>query len=120
MGSGPPLATHAVKASGKRGWTRLKPCLRHFCHAMSIYRRSDRVPLSDVAATPQPRRDGAQPQNDVEWTTQRAKEPAMGLLRPTAHWASALPRDVVPHALLSRFPRICNLLAVLWQDPNSL
>jgi hypothetical protein len=42
------------------------------------------------------------------------------LLRPTAQWASALPDPVVPHALLSKFPRICNLLAILWQDPLSL
>ena len=87
---------------------------------MSIYRRTDRVPLSDVAATAQPRAAGGQAQNDVDWTTRRAKEPATGLLRPTAQWASALPREVVPHGLLSKFPRICNLLAVLWQDPGSL
>ena len=87
---------------------------------MSIYRRTDRVPLNDVSVTTQRREDGAQPQNDVDWTTRRAKEAATGLLRPTAHWVSTLPRDVVPHALLSKFPRIANLLAVLWQDPGSL
>ena len=36
------------------------------------------------------------------------------------NWASALPDDVLPNALLAKFPRIANLLAVLWQDPNSL
>jgi len=87
---------------------------------MSIYRRSDRVPMSDVAATAQPCTVGAHAQNDVDWTTQRSKEPASGMLRPTAQWAAALPSPVVPHALLSKFPRICNLLAVLWQDPASL
>jgi hypothetical protein len=79
---------------------------------MSIYRRSDRVPA--------PRTVGAQAQNDVDWTTRRSREPANGLLRPTAQWATTLPAHVVPHALLAKFPRICNLLAVLWQDPGSL
>jgi hypothetical protein len=87
---------------------------------MSIYRRTDRVPLNDVSATAQPRAGAGQTQDGVDWATRRAKDPATGLLRPTARWASALPRDVVPHALLSKFPRIANLLAVLWQDPNSL
>jgi hypothetical protein len=87
---------------------------------MSIYGRTDRVPLSDVAATAQPRTGDLQAQNDVDWTTRRARGPATGLLRPTAQWAASMPREVVPHALLSKFPRICNLLAVLWQDPGSL
>ena len=46
--------------------------------------------------------------------------------RPTAssgrrsNWASTLPPDVRPNALLAKFPRIANLIAVLWRDPNSL
>jgi len=87
---------------------------------MSIYRRTDRVPLSDVAANAQSHARGGSSQNDIDWATRRAKEPANGLLRPTANWAGGLPRDVVPHALLSKFPRIANLVAVLWQDPSSL
>lgn len=59
-------------------------------------------------------------QNDENWQAKRASQPANGLLRPTANWASALPDDVRPTALLTKFPRIANLLAVLWQDPNSL
>ena len=87
---------------------------------MSIYRRTDRVPLSDLAPTTQTRDTGTRAQNDVDWTKRRSKEPAAGLLRPTAQWAAALPRHVVPNALLAKFPRICNLIAVLWQDPGSL
>jgi hypothetical protein len=87
---------------------------------MSIYRRTDWAPISDLAAIAQPRTVGAGPQDDVDWARRRSKEPANGLLRPTAQWAAALPEPVVPHALLLKFPRICNLLAVLWQDPSSL
>ncbi len=36
------------------------------------------------------------------------------------NWASTLPPDARPSALLAKFPRIANLIAVLWQDPNSL
>ena len=76
--------------------------------------------MSDVVAAVQPRPGGTQAQREVDWTTRRAKQPATGLLRPTADWAAGLPREAVPHALLSNFPRICNLLAVLWQNPGSL
>ena len=87
---------------------------------MSIYRRTDRVPLSDVVASAQPHDSGVQAQNDVEWTARRSKDLISGILRPTENWASGLPAEVVPRALLSKFPRIGNLLAVLWQDPGSL
>jgi len=76
--------------------------------------------MSDLAVTAQPRTVGVEAQNDVDWTTRRSQKPAAALLRPTAQWAAALPAPVVPHAMLSKFPRICNLLAVLWQDPPSL
>jgi len=93
---------------------------------MSIYRRTDRVPLNDVAFSAEPSTPVAQSsvgvvqsQNDEDWTKKRSCEPVNGLLRPTINWASSLPPDVVPNALLAKFPRIANLLAVLWDDPNS-
>jgi hypothetical protein len=36
------------------------------------------------------------------------------------HWVLALPNDIRPKALLAKYPRIANLVAVLWQDSNSL
>ena len=50
-----------------------------------------------------------QSQNDQHWQGKRASQPANGLLRPTVNWASALPDDTRPHALLAKFPRIANL-----------
>jgi len=94
---------------------------------MSIYWRTDRVPLNDVAfsaepGTPVATSAGAgvvQSQNDEDWSRKRSAEPVNGLLRPTINWASGLPPQVLPKALLAKFPRIANLLAVLWDDPNS-
>jgi hypothetical protein len=87
---------------------------------MSIYRRSDRVPLNDLAIGVAPRPAATRPDTGEDWTKRRAAQPANGLLRPTLAWAATLPEPVQPKALLSKFPRIANLLAVLWQDPNSL
>ena len=87
---------------------------------MSIYRRSDRVPLNDVTTVTGSYAPGARPQNDEDLSKRRASEPANGLLRPTVNWASRLRLDARPNALLGKFPRIANLLAVLWADPNSL
>ena len=84
---------------------------------MSIYRRTDRVPLNDVTVAGPTHAADVQSQNDEYWQTRRASQPANGLLRPTMHWATALPTDIRPNALLAKYPRIANLLAVLWQDP---
>ncbi len=87
---------------------------------MSIYRRTDRVPFNDLAVAGPTRTTDVHSQNDEYWATKRASRPANGLLRPTVNWASALPDDVRPNTLLAKFPRIANLIAVLWQDPRSL
>jgi hypothetical protein len=87
---------------------------------MSIYRRTDRVPLNDMAVEVPTRTVEVQSQNDAFWQAKRSGQPANGLLRPTVNWASALPDETRPIALLTKFPRIANLVAVLWQDPNSL
>jgi hypothetical protein len=85
---------------------------------MSIYRRTDRVSLNDVTVTQEPRAAVA-PEKGSNWTKRRTSEPANGLLKPTFAWASTLPIEVQPRSLLYKFPRIANLLAAMWQDPNS-
>ena len=87
---------------------------------MSIYRRTDRVPLNDLAIGPGLRPPGATQAANEDWTKRRTSEPASGLLRPTNAWASGLPVEVQPKALLAKFPRVANLVAVLWKDPDSL
>ena len=77
------------------------------------------LPLA-VASVRSPEASGSGHFERRIWQAKRASHPANGLLRPTVNWASALPNDARPSALLTKFPRIANLLAVLWQDPNSL
>jgi hypothetical protein len=87
---------------------------------MSIYRRTDRVPQNDFQPEPDPRPAGFAPDTRADWTKRRMSEPANGLLKPTFTWASTLPLDIQPRTLLYKFPRIANLMAAMWQDPNSL
>jgi len=85
---------------------------------MSIYRRTDRVPLNDVTVDPEPRSTAHSGQT-ADWSKRRAGEPANGLLKPTFAWASTLPAEIQPRSLLYKFPRIANLLAAMWPDPVS-
>jgi hypothetical protein len=87
---------------------------------MSIYRRTDRVPANDFQVEPSTRRDSPAPDTGAEWTKRRTSEPANGLLKPTFAWAATLPLEVQPRTLMYKFPRIANLMAAMWQDPNSL
>ncbi len=87
---------------------------------MSIYRRTDRVPLNDLAVTAEIRPSSVPPRVDQDWTDRRASDPANALLKPTIVWASRLPPQAQPKALMAQYPRIANLIAVMWQDPNSL
>ena len=86
---------------------------------MSIYRRTDRVPPNDLGAVTEPR--PAVPSGmGSDWTKRRMSDPANGLLKPTFAWASNLPLEIQPRTLLYKFPRIANLIAAMWQDPNSI
>jgi hypothetical protein len=87
---------------------------------MSIYRRTDRVPLNDLAVGAGHGPHGAAAEASEDWAKRRASQPASGLLRPTVAWATSLPAKVQPTALLAKFPRVANLVAVLWKDPDSL
>ena len=89
------------------------------CPTMSIYRRTDRVPVNDLEVVTAPR-PVAHSGNDSDWAKRRMSEPANGLLKPTFAWASKLPQDIQPRTLLYRFPRIANLIAAMWHDSNSL
>ena len=95
---------------------------------MSIYRRTERFAPTDARVDEEVRVSGtpsvpgvsgtpAAPQED--WSKRRKSEPANGLLKPTFAWASTLPVEAQPRSLMYKFPRIANLLAAMWPDPNS-
>jgi hypothetical protein len=87
---------------------------------MSIYRRTDRVPANDFEVEPHGRPATIAPDTGAEWMKRRTSEPANGLLKPTFAWAANLPLEIQPRTLMYKFPRIANLMAAMWQDPNSL
>ncbi len=95
---------------------------------MSIYRRTERFASNDVrvdgearpSSTPSaPTWAGTPAASGEDWTTRRKSEPGNGLLKPTFAWASTLPVEAQPRSLMYKFPRIANLLAAMWPDPNS-
>jgi len=90
---------------------------------MSIYRRTERFSPTDdhvdQAPCPTDAPAGQAEQASVDWTQRRKTEPSNGLLKPTFAWASTLPVEVQPRSLLYKFPRIANLMAAMWPDPNS-
>ena len=76
--------------------------------------------MNDLPGAQGPRPAAAGPDTHAEWTKRRMSEPANGLLKPTFAWAATLPIEIQPRSLLFKFPRIANLVAAMWQDPNSL
>jgi hypothetical protein len=87
---------------------------------MSIYRRTDRIPLSGFETERDARAPAALPDSGAECAKRRLAEPVNGLLKPTFAWAATLPVEIQPRAMMYRFPRIANLIAAMWQDANSL
>jgi hypothetical protein len=92
---------------------------------MSIYQsRTTRPIINDVSrfemrsggGTPAPppagRDDGEQ-----DWYLWRKVEPANHLLPLSVAWLRRLPEKVRPMALVARYPRIANLLALEWSKP---
>ena len=90
---------------------------------MSIYSRN-RGGWKDhndvVQAIPRPPRVVApvQPRAELEndWSSVRKARPAEYLLPVAEKWFDAFPADKAPCALASQYPRICNLIAVHWND----
>jgi hypothetical protein len=103
---------------------------------MSVYRSIQRTLANDVFATPVPERPGSRaaaaapsaplaPPDGADsvhprFVAQRKREqPNNVLLEHTARWATSLPDAVRPHALLRDYPRIANMIALLWFEPTS-
>jgi hypothetical protein len=92
---------------------------------MSIYRTSDRLPQSDVHAqeaveerwAPVP--FGGASQINIELDQYQHMRKATPINRPfpqTLSWCASLPADIRPNALVRRYARIANLIAVSWGD----
>jgi len=55
-------------------------------------------------------------EDTTDWSKVRKARPAEYLLPLTEKWFDAFPPDRAPCALASQYPRICNLIAVQWND----
>jgi hypothetical protein len=95
---------------------------------MSLYRRSDGRPSSEIDAylanreTPAKSRAssprGASPAAEYEGL--RRASPASKPLPRTLEWIASLPPDVQPTALLRHYARIANVIAATWHDSRAL
>ena len=81
---------------------------------MSIYRKFDRHPSSDIHAKPL-KPEAAKPADSP--AVRRRGNPADEPLPLTVSWAAKLPPDVRPTVLLRTYGRIANMLAATWTDP---
>ena len=93
---------------------------------MSIYRKFDRFPSTDVYSHPVKRRrlwaaatsPGSVPKEDFK--SSRKAAPASAPLPRTLEWIASLPPDVQPTVLLRQYARIANVIAAAWREPTSL
>jgi hypothetical protein len=89
---------------------------------MSIYSgsRGGWKDLNDVVqAVPRPQMVNAtqgSPGDTADWSRVRKARPADYLLPLTEKWFDKFPPERAPCALASQYPRICNLIAVHWND----
>jgi hypothetical protein len=95
---------------------------------MSVYRRFDRLPSSDMYA-PRAKRETTAPSKATSPQAVLAEEdskrlrkaaPASVPLARTLEWSASLPPNVQPTALLRHYARIANVIAAVWGEPKSL
>ena len=94
--------------------------------AVSIYRKVDLYPRSDVYANETLEEELVPPRTTSrmhvgleEHKHLRKTAPANMPLPRTLTWVASLPPNVQPTALLRRYARIANLIAATWEDPKS-
>jgi hypothetical protein len=89
---------------------------------MSIYRRPGWVyghnvdPARGNAAAPVNAPSRGSSASSQDWSKRRRARPVEHLLPSTENWMDLLPPAVFPGALASQYPRIVNLIALLWND----
>jgi hypothetical protein len=89
---------------------------------MSIYRSRPQRPDDDDVRLPVVRDDAATPPkrgtaDTRDYAPMRKAKPANYMLPSSLKWFAALPFDVRPMALVTRYPRIANVLALHWSRP---
>jgi len=84
---------------------------------MSIYQRPKRpIDPNDVTG-PVTRGGRSAPQSGQNWASVRKAKPVDYMLSKSFDWYERLPKAVRPLALITKYPRIANLLAHEWSTP---
>jgi len=95
---------------------------------MSIYRSHPkrpayggdvRAPVIRAAAGSPAFRRTAGPSTDRDWAPLRKSSPANYMLPSSLKWFAGLPFDIRPMALVTKYPRIANVLALQWATPSA-
>ncbi|HEX8012643.1 MAG TPA: hypothetical protein VF814_17185 [Casimicrobiaceae bacterium] len=87
----------------------------------SIYRRHAALVYAIAGPVDSGERNApVTPNAPVDFTQQRKASPVAFLLPSTRKWLDALPRRVQPHALCELYPRVANLVAAMWREPETL
>ncbi|MGH8801119.1 MAG: hypothetical protein ACREX6_02330 [Casimicrobiaceae bacterium] len=60
--------------------------------------------------------DEVQVDHGADWASIRRAQPADFILPVTQAWLTTLPADVLPTALIARYPRVVNMIAAQWWD----
>jgi hypothetical protein len=84
---------------------------------MSIYREM-RYQTGDVHAA-RLAGDAQRDRDEDRYREMRRSAPAETLLPGTSAWATRLPPQLRPRALLDRYPRVANLVAATWSDARA-
>jgi hypothetical protein len=56
--------------------------------------------------------------DQTSWAGRRKAQPVNVLLPATQRWLESLPEEPRPRALAEQFPRLVNLIAANWNNPN--
>lgn len=94
---------------------------------LMVYRKLDGLPVRNIGAEaldsklgvsslPKP---ASSAQSGERAIARRRQTPNSDPLPLTFKWIAKLPRSVQPLALLRQYPRIANMMAGTWQDPQS-
>jgi hypothetical protein len=94
---------------------------------LMVYRKIDGLPVRNSGSeTPDSKlgvsslqKPASNAQSGEQAIARRRQTPSAEPLPITFKWVAKLPQSVQPLALLRQYPRIANMMAGMWQDPQS-
>jgi hypothetical protein len=92
-----------------------------------VYRKIDGLAARNTGSeapdstlgVPSIQKPASKAQSEAQAIARRRQTPSSDPLPITFKWIAKLPRNVQPLAVLRQYPRIANMMAGMWQDPQS-